>query len=126
MDSLAGGVGLRRGRRHIENLQTGDALDFWRVLEVDPPNRLILVAEMKLPGEAIMDFEIAHIENGVTELRLGTRFRPRGIYGMLYWYALLPFHDLLFGNMLKKIAIKVKRPILKEPSKFKPGPIIMA
>ncbi len=122
MDTLAGGVGLRRGRRHPEQLLVGDALDFWRVLEVNPPNRLILVAEMKLPGEAILDFEIVPSEKGA-ELRLGTRFRPRGLYGILYWYILLPFHDILFGGMLREVAKKVARPILNGPARFKPGPI---
>jgi hypothetical protein len=122
LDTLAGGVGLRRGRRHQEQLLVGDALDFWRVLDVSPPSKLILVAEMKLPGEAILDFEIEPAGKG-TELRLGTRFRPQGLYGVLYWYALLPFHDILFGGMLRAVARKVDRPILSGPVKFKPGPI---
>lgn len=119
MDNLVGGVGLRRGRRHPEHVLVGDALDFWRVLEVYPPKRLILVAEMKLPGEAILEFNVASLGSG-TELRLCTRFRPRGLYGMLYWYALLPFHDLLFGGMLKQVARRVDRPIIDSPHKFKP------
>jgi uncharacterized protein YbjT (DUF2867 family) len=122
MDTLAGGVGLRRGRRHQEQLLVGDALDFWRVLEVTPPSKLILVAEMKLPGEAILEFEIVPSVRG-TELRLGTRFRPSGLYGVLYWYALLPFHDVLFGGMLREVAKKVNKPLLSGPEKFKPGPI---
>jgi len=122
MDTLAGGVGLRRGRRHPEQLFVGDALDFWRVLEASPPRRLLLVAEMKLPGEAILDFEIIPSDKG-SELRLGTRFRPRGLYGILYWYTLLPFHDILFGGMLREVAKKVARPVLSGPARFKPGPI---
>jgi len=122
MDTLTGGVGLRRGRRHPEQLFVGDALDFWRVLNVTPPVRLILVAEMKLPGEAILDFEIIPSEAG-SELRLGTRFRPRGLYGILYWYTLLPFHDILFGRMLREVAKRVAKPVLGGPEKFKPGPI---
>jgi uncharacterized protein YbjT (DUF2867 family) len=122
MDSIAGGVGLRRGRRHPENLLVGDALDFWRVLDFYPPHHLILLAEMKLPGEAIMAFEILKIKKGI-ELRLGTRFRPRGLYGILYWYTLLPFHDLLFGGMLRQIAHRVDRKIIDGPRMFKPGPI---
>jgi len=122
MDSIAGGVGLRRGRRHPEELRVGDALDFWRVLFVSPPNRLILLAEMKLPGEAIMDFKVDDITSGV-DLRLSTHFRPRGLYGILYWYALLPFHDLLFGGMLKGIAHRVSRTIIAGPEKYKPGPL---
>jgi uncharacterized protein YbjT (DUF2867 family) len=123
MDTLAGGAGLRRGRRHQEQLLVGDALDFWRVLDVRPPSRLILVAEMKLPGEAILDFEIESASRG-TELRLSTRFRPGGLYGILYWYALLPFHDILFGGMLRAVARKVNRPIISGPMRFRPGPVI--
>jgi len=122
MDQFVGGVGLRRGRRHPENLFVGDALDFWRVLDVKPLHYLILLAEMKLPGEAILEFQIVPIDDG-TELRLGTRFKPTGLYGMLYWYILLPFHNLLFGGMLKTIAHQVGHPIIEGPHKFKPGPI---
>jgi hypothetical protein len=123
MDTLTGGVGLRRGRRHPENLMVGEALDFWRVLEVVPPRRLILVAEMKLPGEAILEFEIVPTNNGA-ELRLGTRFRPRGLYGILYWYVLLPFHDILFGGMLREVSRKVGQPIREGPVKFRAGPVL--
>lgn len=123
MDSLAGGVGLRRGRRHPDQLLVGDALDFWRVLKVNPPVKLLLVAEMKLSGEAILDFELKTTDYNKTDLLLGTRFRSRGLYGLLYWYILLPFHDLLFGGMLKAVAKKAGRPILSGPHKFKPGPI---
>ena len=122
MDQFVGGVGLRRGRRHPENLFVGDALDFWRVLDVNPPHYLILLAEMKLPGEALLEFQIVPIDDG-TELRLATRFRPAGLYGMLYWYILLPFHNLLFGGMLKTIAHQVGHSIIEGPYKFKPGPI---
>ena len=123
MDSFAGGVGLRRGRRHPENLQVGDALDFWRVLLVEPPRRLVLVAEMKLPGEAILDFELTEVKPGRTELKLCTRFKPQGLYGELYWYSLLPFHNLLFGGMLKEVARRVGCKILDGPQKFRPEPI---
>ncbi len=122
MDTMAGGVGLRRGRRHPEYLQVGDALDFWRVLDVTPPERLILAAEMKLPGEAILDINIIQ-HGGRSELRFGTRFRPRGLYGIIYWYSLLPAHDLLFGGMLRAIAKKIGCPIVKGPETFKPGPV---
>ena len=125
MDNLAGGVGLRRGRRHPEQLLVGDALDFWRVLKVKPPRRLILLAEMKLPGEAILDIELKDTDHGQTEIRLSTRFRSKGLYGLFYWYILLPFHDLLFGGMLSAIAKRVGKDIISGPEKFKPGPIIL-
>ena len=125
MDNLAGGVGLRRGRRHPEQLLVGDALDFWRVLMVKPPQRLILLAEMKLPGEAILDIDLNETRHGQTEIRLGTRFRSKGLYGLMYWYTLLPFHDLLFGGMLRAIAKRVGQDIISGPEKFKPGPIVL-
>jgi hypothetical protein len=77
---------------------------------------------IRLNREAILEFNIASLGSG-TELRLCTRFRPRGLYGMLYWYALLPFHDLLFGGMLKQVAKRVDRPIIDSPQKFNPSPI---
>jgi len=123
MDSMVGGVGLRRGRRHPKQLLVGDALDFWRVLEVKAPQRLILVAEMKLPGEAILDFELVPHGRDRMEIFLGTRFRSKGLYGLAYWYVLLPFHDLLFGGMLREVARMVDRPIINGPYKYRPGPI---
>ena len=124
MDQIAGGVGLRRGRRHPEQLYIGDVLDFWRVLYVKVPLKLILLAEMKLPGEALLNFELVPGEKG-TELRLGTRFRPTGLYGILYWYSLLPFHNLLFGGMLNKLAARVGKKIIHGPEKYRPGPLIL-
>lgn len=104
MDRFAGGFGLRRGRRHPSELRAGDALDFWRVVVADRASdpasaRLILYAEMRLPGEAWLDFEITP-----TELRQTATFRPRGLLGRLYWYAVLPFHFLLFPRMAGKLA----------------------
>lgn len=123
MDQAAGGVGLRRGRRHPEHLNIGDSLDFWRVLDVNPPVDLILLAEMKLPGEAILNFELVPVDRG-TELRLGTRFRPRGLYGIIYWYSLLPFHNLLFGGLLNELARRINRKIINGPRKYRPGPLL--
>jgi len=120
MDTIVGGVGLRRGRRNPEELLVGDALDFWRVLQIDPPSRLILLAEMKLPGEAILEFQITPIEADHSQLKLQTRFRSRGLYGLFYWYLFLPFHDLLFGGMLRAMARKIGKPIHHGPAKFRP------
>lgn len=120
MDTMVGGVGLRRGRRNPEVLLVGDALDFWRVLKINPPYRLILLAEMKLPGEAILEFQITQLKPNHSQLRLNTRFRSRGLYGLFYWYLFLPFHDLLFGGMLKAMAREIGRPILRGPVKFRP------
>lgn len=101
LDKLAGGVGLRRGRTHPDRLYPGDALDFWRVLVADRERgRLLLFAEMKLPGEAWLEFYID--ENQI--LHQNATFRPRGIKGRLYWYSVLPFHYFIFGGMIKRIA----------------------
>ncbi len=106
MDKLIGGVGLKRGRRSDTDIQPGDALDFWRVLLVDHKNyRLLLFAEMKLPGEAWLEFSIVKSETRCV-LKQTATFRPRGILGRNYWYAMLPFHYFIFRNMLKRIAGK--------------------
>jgi uncharacterized protein YbjT (DUF2867 family) len=104
IDKVFGGVGLRRGRTHPENLHRGDSLDFWRVLLADKENgRLLLYAEMKVPGEAWLEFEVTGSDKGGT-LKQTASFRPRGVLGRLYWYVLLPFHKLIFSGMAKAIA----------------------
>lgn len=120
MDRLAGGVGLRRGRRHPSELQTGDALDFWRVVKVLKNRRLSLVAEMKVPGEAMLDIQIHTIDDQDTELRMISRFLPRGIVGMLYWYILYPLHVLIFKGMLKEMAKNAGGPPAKRIKKWYP------
>jgi len=99
VDKLFGGVGLRRGRRHPTELEPGDPLDFWRVLLADKKNkRLILFAEMKLPGEAWLEFKI---EKG--KLHQRAIFRPKGIWGRMYWYSVLPFHAFVFKGMINHL-----------------------
>jgi uncharacterized protein YbjT (DUF2867 family) len=120
MDRLAGGVGLRRGRRHPSEIGVGDVLDFWRVLRVDPPYRLLLVAEMKTPGEALLEFQITPVTDGRVELRMLSRFLPKGLLGMIYWYALYPFHQWVFYGMLKAIAKAIQKPIVSSPERFTP------
>jgi hypothetical protein len=121
MDMLAGGSGIRRGRRHPEDLYEGDALDFWRVLEVDPPNRLVLLAEMKMPGQATLEFRLIGNPGGVSELRQISTFLPRGLYGILYWWVFYPFHVWLFKGMLRSIAERVGGPVVDGPDSFDPG-----
>jgi hypothetical protein len=100
LDQLVGGVGMRRGRRSATHISPGDALDFWRVLLADrKEERLLLYAEMKLPGEAWLEFKI----EGDRLVQTAT-FRPLGIPGRLYWYALLPLHGLIFNNMMLRLA----------------------
>ena len=118
MDRLSGGVGLRRGRRSASRLYTGDALDFWRVLEIDAPHRLTLLAEMRTPGDAILDIQITPQPNGLTQLQLLSRFMPKGLMGILYWYLLYPFHEMIFSGMLRSIAREVGQPIVSGPERF--------
>ena len=101
LDKLFGGVGLRRGRTHPDKIYPGDALDFWRVLLADKEGkRLLLFAEMKLPGEAWLEFKI----DGNNVLHQTATFRPRGLKGRLYWYSIVPFHYFIFGGMIRNIA----------------------
>ncbi|PKD16538.1 epimerase [Salegentibacter salinarum] len=101
IDKLFGGVGLRRGRTHPNKIASGDSLDFWRVLLADKEERrLLLFAEMKVPGEAWLEFCIDK-EN---VLHQTATFRPKGIWGRFYWYAMYPFHYFIFEGMLNKIA----------------------
>jgi uncharacterized protein YbjT (DUF2867 family) len=104
IDRLCGGPGLGRGRRDPARVQAGDALDFWRVLAAEPERRLKLVAEMKVPGEAVLELLLTECVDGTTEIRQSARFKPRGLYGLLYWYSVLPFHHLVFAGMLRGIA----------------------
>ncbi|HYK43353.1 MAG TPA: SDR family oxidoreductase [Thermoanaerobaculia bacterium] len=107
LDLIAGGVGLRRGRRDPENVAPGDALDFWRVEAVEPGRLLRLVAEMKLPGRAWLQFETTPLAGG-TEIRQTAIFDPHGLPGLLYWWALYPFHRRIFGGMLAAIARRAR------------------
>jgi len=102
-DKLIGGVGLRRGRRDPEELRPGEALDFFRVAEVDPDRgKLLLRAEMKVPGTAWLGWSVQPIEDG-SELIQSALFAPRGLPGRLYWYSLLPIHSAIFKRMARKI-----------------------
>jgi hypothetical protein len=101
IDKLAGGVGLRRGRKNPTELTVGDSLDFWRVIMVSKEEkRLLLYAEMKLPGEAWLEFRI--IDDKI--LTQTATFRPLGVWGRLYWFSVLPFHGFIFQGMIHKIA----------------------
>lgn len=120
MDRLAGGVGLRRGRRHPTEIGVGDVLDFWRVLEVDAPNKLVLTAEMKTPGEALLEFQIVPLADDQVEFRMLSRFLPKGLSGILYWYILYPFHEWIFYGMLKSIAKTIQKPVIAGPERYTP------
>jgi uncharacterized protein YbjT (DUF2867 family) len=103
LDRMAGGVGLRRGRTNAIALQAGDALDFWRVILADrEKGRLLLYAEMKLPGEAWLEFSIIE-KNHEKYLSQVATFRPKGVMGRLYWKLMLPFHSFIFRGMARNI-----------------------
>lgn len=113
MDRLVGGVGMRRGRRHPRDIRPGDALDFWRVVEVESGKRLTLVAEMKLPGAACLEFEILPDSPTSSTLVTAARFHPAGLPGLLYWYALFPAHDRIFSGMPRAIAQRAERRVAR-------------
>ena len=102
-DRVLGGVGMRRGRRHPEELRVGDALDFWRVERVEPGHLVRLRAEMKVPGRAWLEFMAVPRPGGQTLLVQTAFFEPKGLPGLLYWYALYPVHSLIFGGLIRRI-----------------------
>jgi uncharacterized protein YbjT (DUF2867 family) len=118
-DKLVGGPGLRRGRRHPVDLRPGESLDFWRVVEVEPGQQLVLQAEMKLPGKAWLTWRIEPAEEP-DRLRLHqvAFFAPKGLSGRLYWYALLPVHYLIFRRMAHAIAAHA------EGARVEPAPVV--
>ena len=103
LDLLTGGVGMRRGRRDPDRLAVGDALDFWRVEVYEAGRRLRLAAEMKVPGRAWLEFEVVPTATGAV-IHQTAVFEPIGLFGLLYWYALIPVHAVIFAGMLRAIA----------------------
>jgi len=114
-DRLTGGVGLQRGRRCPIELYPGDALDFWRAVKVEKPNRLLLVAEMKVPGNASLEFRLAEQGKNRTEVILHARFLPKGLAGIFYWKAVTPFHDLVFNGLLRGIGESLEKTVIEGP-----------
>jgi len=98
IDKAVGGYGMNRGRRHARELRVGDALDFWKVADIEPNKRILLLAQMKVPGRAWLEFDINEHFLIVT-----AHFEPRGIWGRIYWYSFLPAHSLLFPDLAKQI-----------------------
>ncbi len=109
VDRLLGGAGLRRGRRHPDDLRTGDAVDFWRVEDLEVDHLVRLRAEMKLPGQAWLQYEVGETQDGVTHLEQTAAFIPKGLAGLAYWYALYPLHSWIFGGLAKAIARRAER-----------------
>jgi uncharacterized protein YbjT (DUF2867 family) len=109
LDRFVGGVGLRRGRRDPADLQLGDAVDWWRVEELDEGTLLRLRAEMRLPGLAWLEFHVEHDAEAGTVLRQRATFHPSGLLGQLYWWGVAPFHGVVFGGMLRNICRAAER-----------------
>ncbi len=110
LDRLVGGVGMRRGRRHPHHVRVGDAVDFWRVEAVEPGRLVRLRAEMKVPGRAWLEFQARTQEDGRTLVTQTAFFSPRGLFGLVYWYALYPIHGLIFGGMIREIGRRAECP----------------
>ncbi|MGB7982418.1 MAG: DUF2867 domain-containing protein, partial [Candidatus Nanopelagicales bacterium] len=103
------GPGLRRGRRHPRELLVGEAVDFWRVEEIEPGRLLRLRAEMRVPGLAWLEFHVDAAPDGRATLRQRATFFPHGLAGQAYWYCVLPFHGLVFSSMLRRIGAAAER-----------------
>ena len=99
---MCGGVGIRRGRRDPNHLRVGDVLDWWRVEEYVPDRKLRLLAEMKVPGRAWLEFEVEPEAEGAS-VRQTAIFDPVGLWGIIYWYTLYPLHVIIFHGMLSRI-----------------------
>jgi hypothetical protein len=114
LDTLAGGVGLRRGRRDPHELHVGEALDFWRVEELEPGRLLRLRAEMLLPGRAWLEMRISDDPAG-SRYHQRAVFLPHGLSGHLYWLAISPFHSVVFGGMARNVTLAAERSV-REPA----------
>jgi hypothetical protein len=96
---------MARGRRSSSGLRLNDVIDFWRVEDIIPARKLLLRAEMKLPGKAWLEFYIDQSENS-KRLSITAHFMPHGVFGNIYWYIFLPFHGIIFKDLLKQIVLK--------------------
>jgi hypothetical protein len=107
LDKAVGGVGLRRGRRHPDDLHTGEALDFWRVEDIEKDRLLRLRAEMRVPGKAWLEFRSMD-QQEKTLLTVVAYFAPRGLWGTLYWYLMWPFHKFIFDGLTRRVASRAR------------------
>lgn len=108
IDKAIGGVGIRRGRRHPDDIRAGESLDFWRVEAVEKDRLMRLRAEMKVPGKAWLQFESIPQRDGKTLLIESAYFAPRGFWGFVYWYAMWPFHAFLFDGLIRRLAARAR------------------
>jgi uncharacterized protein YndB with AHSA1/START domain len=109
LDRMAGGTGLRRGRRDPSGVVVGDAIDFWRVVAVEPGRRLTLLAEMKVPGSATLEFELQPEGDRRTRIQVTAYFHPAGAPGLVYWHSLGLAHAVIFNGLAKAIAQRAER-----------------
>jgi uncharacterized protein YbjT (DUF2867 family) len=117
LDKVIGGVGMRRGRRHPDELRVGDALDFFRVEAYERPKLLRLRAEMKVPGGAWLEWRITTADDGTTQLRQLARFHPRGVAGRAYWWVLLPPHKLIWKHLAQRLVATAEQAQQNEPTR---------
>jgi len=108
LDKLVGGPGLRRGRRNPDEISVGETLDFWRVEALEPDHLMRLRAEMKVPGNAWLQFESVPHEDGKTLLIVNAYFDVHGVLGLLYWYAMYPFHRFIFDGLTRRLASRAR------------------
>lgn len=108
LDWMVGGPGRNRGRRHPSDVRVGDTLDSWRVIAVQPRRRLTLMMGMKAPGAGVLEFEIEPVGDGLTRITATAYWHPAGLWGLLYWYALIPVHLIIFDGMTRKIVKRAK------------------
>jgi uncharacterized protein YbjT (DUF2867 family) len=117
LDRMVGGVGFRRGRRSESRVRVGDAIDFWRVEAVEKGEMIRLRAEMRVPGRAWLQYRAQRQPDGKTRLFQTAYFAPKGLFGLLYWYALYPIHSLIFSGMIRHLAVEAEKlPAGKQPS----------
>jgi hypothetical protein len=120
IDRLLGGKGIDAGRTRNIGFRPGDAFDFWRVLQADPPQRLHLLSEMKMPGDALLDINLMPLGRNRCEIQLIARFLPKGLGGILYWNVFLPVHHILFRGMIEAIVRSAGKQLMNGPDPFTP------
>jgi uncharacterized protein YbjT (DUF2867 family) len=123
LDRLAGGTGMSRGRRDPHALALGDAVDFWRVVALEPGRRLTLLAEMRLPGSAALGFEVVPLDTGHCRVIVTAYFHPAGAPGLLYWHALIPAHLMIFPGLAQAIATRAEGREAASPRAPRGGPV---
>ena len=103
---------MRRKRRHPDDLQVGDVVDSWRVISIQPGKQLTMLMEMKVPGAGVLEFDIDDSGDGQRSITVTAYFHPAGVWGLLYWFAVLPFHAILFRGMTSEIVRRASVPAI--------------